>query len=165
MYHIKQTTNQILEENNKPPPNGSSDAEGGYSTAWGSLTTGAFSLWKQAADATTDIIVQISAVDQSDEDYRFPRPPEIEYRSSGKNDIAVSSTTKPPPTAVQAPPTVVPPVVPTTRNSSISSVPSPVQSGISTSSASPRTPNSQSSGSQKLKAAPVGDDFFATFGV
>ncbi len=123
------------------------------------MTTGALSLWKQAADATTDIIVQISAADQSDEDYRFPRPPETQYSSNVKNDVAASSTTK-----LQAPPIAVPPAVPTTRNSSISSVPSPVHSGVNTS-ASPRTLNSQSSGSQKLKAAPVGDDFFATFGV
>lgn len=93
--------------------------------------------------------MQIGANDD-EQDYKFPRPP---------SDVP-SSSPRPAPTASALPPRVENPSDRISQNAP-SIRPTTVEA-----SPSPRTPSLPTSNStQKLKAAPVGDDFFATFGV
>lgn len=161
-----QTTTQLLDDNSYQPSGSSSDSQAGNSLTWGSLTTGAINLWKQAADATTDILVQISAGDE-EQDFKFPRPPDHSTSSNKMNqrdandsniDYRGSSADR------------IPPAVPSVQYPSVAPTHRQPLDGRTQANAevtpSPRTPSYQTSTSApKAKSAPVGEDFFATFGV
>jgi hypothetical protein len=134
------------------------DSSSGPNELWGSIATGAFSLWKQAADATSDILVQMTA-EEKEEDFRFPRPPQQPQSQQQQQQ--------------QLPPTLSRPndaFIREQRAPAVSAYSPQSQSGASYSqsqgaSQSSSTTSTPQSARQVKAAAPVGDDFFATFGV
>lgn len=191
---IDESKNMSAKQGGPNPNNGSNnnnprgEAAGGsdedaLAKTWANLSIGAASLWQQATAATTEIITSIQQPQAGEGSTSFPRPPGYQESSSssskqysgigsssyyassnnsGSRNTLEESNNTTSNTSSSAPPSLSRPS-PQTSSSDLPGMNLPKKE-LSPASPAVKTPSSATNNSVK-KDAPVGDDFFATFGV